>query len=404
MRTDEQAILQPPLRPDSLEFQHPATRLVLRDNAVDNVGGEVRAIGCRRVMLVCGPNTARTELFARARASLGDLCVHVLDGVVEHSSTRLVDESAGIARREAIDGLVAVGGGSSSDTAKAIAIVLAEGGRIEDHASSFTPPDKFVARNLKNPKLPIVTVPTTASAAEATFGLGVTNEHGEKLLFSDFKLASRVIVLDPAANTAVPASLLATTGMNGLAHCLEGLYSRTRNPISESLALKGIELFAAGLPAMVREPKDAAHRAIVLLAAHLAGATITNSRVGIHHGICHCLGGMGRLPHGVSNSIILPHALAYNLPVAQPQLALAARAFGVDAAGMSEAEAAQSAIDAVRRLQAQTGVPTRLRDVGLSRELFPAIADHVLADRSLYFNPRQTSSAEPVLEILEAAW
>src|SRR6185437_4215878 len=115
-----------------------------------------------------------------------------------------------LARRERVDALVAVGGGSASDTAKAIAILLAEGGRIEEHASRFEPPDRFFPTPLPNPKLPVISIPTTASAAEVTPGLGIRDPAtGAKLLFWDVKLASRVILLDPEANLEVPAALMA---------------------------------------------------------------------------------------------------------------------------------------------------------------------------------------------------
>jgi alcohol dehydrogenase len=314
-----------------------------------------------------------------------------------------VHEGAALGRELAVDALVAVGGGSASDTAKAIAILLAEGGEIADHASRFEPPDRFMPKPLRNPKLPIIAIPTTASAAEVTAGLGVRDpDTGVKLLFSDVKLAARVIILDPEANLEVPASLMATTGMNALAHCVEGLYSRTRNPISEALALQGARLLARALPAMVGEPDNMHHRAATLVGANLSGMVLVNARVGIHHGICHCLGGLGGLPHGVANAIVLPHAMAFNREAAGPELAKLAEAMG--ATVERGKDPAQAAIDAVIRLQQAAGVPRRLRDTRLDRALIPAIAEHVMGDRSLYFNPRRPEAASEVEAILEQAW
>ena len=131
---------------------------------------------------------------------------------------------------------------------------------------------------------------------------------------------------------------------------------------------------------------------------------ISNARVGIHHAVCHCLGARGGLSHGVANSIMLPHALAYNLPVAAAELARMAEAMDAGASGDNPAGAARAAIDAVIRLQHRCGVPTRLRDAGLDRSLLPAIADDTLRDRGLYFNPRRTDAAGPILQLLEQAW
>jgi alcohol dehydrogenase len=386
------------------QYTSPLQRFVFEPGAVDKLVGEVRALGASRALVVCGGNTRRSRLFARVTEQLGDLWVATFDQVVEHSSTRLVTEGAERAREAEIDALVAVGGGSASDTAKAVAILLAEGGRIEDHASRFEPPDRFFSRELHRPKLPVIAIPTTASAAEVTPGLGIRASDGTKLLFWDIKLASRVILLDPVANLEVPVALMASTAMNGFAHCAEGLYSRLRNPISEGLALQGARLFAKAVPAMVAEPDNPDHRGQVLAAAALSGMVISNARVGIHHAVCHCLGALGGLSHGVANAIMLPHALRYNVDVAAGELRGLAEALGVPVAGKSDAFAAEAAIDAVRELQRKAKVPNRLRDTGLDRNLLPRIAEHTLLDRGLFFNPKRTATSEPVLRLLEGAW
>jgi alcohol dehydrogenase class IV len=390
------------LPPGWLDYRNTGTRVLLRPGVIDTLGTEMAALGCRRVMVICGGNTRRSRLFDRAMAAMGPAAVTVYDRVVEHSSVELVTQGAELARELAIDGLLAIGGGSASDSAKGIAILLGEGGRLEDHASRFEPPDRFFPRPLPAPKLPIATVVTTASAAEVTPGLGIRDAQGRKLLFWDATLANRLIVLDPEANVEVPVRVMASTAMNGFAHCVEGLYSRLRNPISDALALHGIRLFMDALPRMVAEPASAEARAGVLTAAHLSGMVISNARVGIHHAMCHCLGAKGGLPHGVANSVMLPHAMAYNLPVAQAELAGMAPALGVPAG--AQRPMAQAAIERVRELQRLAGVPTRLRDTGLERGLLPVIAEHTMADRGLYFNPRRTESVQAVLDLLEGAW
>ncbi len=197
---------------------------------------------------------------------------------------------------------------------------------------------------------------------------------------------------------------MATTAMNGFAHCAEGLYSRLRNPISEALALQGARILAQAVPAMVREPNGVRHRADVLAGAHLSGMVISNTRVGIHHAVCHCLGALGGLSHGVANSIMLPHALAYNLDVAAQELAGLAQAMGAKVEGKSDPDAARAAIEAVTALQVGAGVPRRLRDTSLDRTMLPQIAEHTLRDRGLFFNPKRTASVEPILDLLERAW
>lgn len=385
-----------------LDYRNTGTRVLLRPGVIDTLGSEMAALGCERVMVVCGGNTRASRLFERVMAALGPRAVTVYDQVVEHSSVAMVTDGAELAQRLGVDGLLAVGGGSASDTAKAIAILLGEGGLLEQHASRFIPPDQFFPKPLPAPKLPLAAVVTTASAAEVTPGLGVRDAQGRKLLFWDNTLAMRLIMLDPEANVEVPVRVMATTAMNGLAHAVEGLYSRLRNPISDALALHSIRLFRQALPRMVQDPSSIDARAGVLTAAHLSGMVISNARVGIHHAICHCLGARGGLSHGVANSVMLPHAMAYNLPVCQSELATMAPALGVPA--VSESAMAEAAIEQVRELQQQAQVPTRLRDTGLARELLPDIARDTMADRGLYFNPRRTDSVEAVRQLLEAAW
>ena len=390
---------------NSFEYAGLPTRVVLADGAVDRVADHVDSAGGTRVMLVCGGKTARSRLVARVKVALGARLVATLDTIVEHSGAGIVEEGARRAAQAGIDLLLAVGGGSASDTAKAIAIVLAEGAPLARHHTVFVPPDRYVQPTLANPKLPIIAIPTTLAAAEVTPGLGIRRESdGQKLLFWDVKLAPRLIILDPVANLEVPVALLATTGMNAFAHCIEGLYSKVRNPISEGLALQGIRLLHAALPAMVRSPQDADARGRALVAAHLSGMVISNARVGIHHGVCHCLGALGGLSHGVANAVFLPHAMRYNLDVAAGQLKLAALAMGLDARGCTDRDAALLAIEATVDMQRAIGVPRRLRDTGLDRTLFPAIAEHAIVDRGLFFNPRPTPSADVVIELLEQAW
>jgi len=375
----------------------PAQVFVSGPGVVAEIGQRMDLLGVGRALLVCSGSVRRSALLAQVLDALGPRCAGRFEEVVQHSAVAVVDRAAERARQLGIDSLVAVGGGSSSDTAKAVAILLAEGGPLESHASKFVYPDRFFPKPLHRPKLPILAVPTTASAAEVTPGLGIRSPAGHKYLFWDTKLASRAVFLDEQANVEVPAAVMATTGMNGFAHCAEGLYSRLRNPVSSALALQGARLFAEGLPAMVAEPDNPAHRGTVLAAAALSGLVISNARVGIHHAVCHCLGARGGLPHGVANSIMLPHALAYNRDVAGAELGQLAEALGA-------AKSAEAAIEAVLKLQEAARVPRRLRDTGLDRSLLPAIAEDTLHDRGLYFNPKRTTSAEPILAMLEAAW
>ena len=356
----------------------PAAKVVFGAGALDTLANELAELGVRRPLLLSGRRTAASPIHARVRDAIRALPCESFDEVPAHSSLDVVEALAVRAREARVDGFVAVGGGSASDTAKAVALLLAEGAPLARHASRFTPPDRLVSPVLSAAKLPIAAVPCTASAAEVTPSLGVRAPDGTKLLFTDVKLASRLIVIDPAANVCVPARLMLSTGMNGLAHCVEGLYSRVQTPITSALAKDGIARFMKALPAVAREPESVAHRGGLLVAAHLSGQVLLNARTCLHHAICHVLGASTGIAHGDANSVMLPGIVRFN-----GEASLAGR---------------------IEELRASIGVPTRLRDLGVKREALAAVAKHVMGERGVYFNPRAVRSAEEVLELLERAW
>lgn len=357
-----------------------ASKVILRPGARRELGRELAELGVRRPLVLSGTRTARSALFRDAVASLGE---HVqFTAVPPHSSVETVAAVAELARKSGADGFAAIGGGSASDTAKAAGLWLAEGGALEQHASRFTPPDRLVIPELRQPKLPIAALPATASGAEVTPSAGVRTADGRKLIFSDVKLASRLIVLDPEANVEVPAAVMLATGMNGLAHCVEGLYSKTRTPVSTAVALHGVRLFEAALPRVAREPESAACRAELLAAAHLGGLVLLNARTCLHHAICHAIGAVTGAAHGDANSVMLPHVAAFNYA----------------------AVPAEVPVQRLRELQSALGVPTRLRDIGVPQDALPTVARKTMGERGLYFNPRPVRDAGEIEALLQAAW
>lgn len=376
----------------------PLMKVLMRDGAVDALGAELALLGVRRPLLVCGRSARQSTVFARVLAQLQGLELLQAPEVPAHSSVELVEGLAVQAREQGTDGIVALGGGSASDTAKAVAILLAEGGRLADHATRFTPPSTLHAPVLARPKLPIVSIPSTASGAEVTPSLGVRDAEGKKLLFTDIQLASRLVLIDPAANVEVPAALLLSTGMNGLAHCIEGLYSLERSPLAEILALDAMARFARALPAVKHNPGSSEARGELLYAAHLSGLVLVNARTALHHAICHAIGSVTGVGHGDANSVLLPHVLRFNRPAVGPALALAASAW---AGGAGAAPAIE---DALESLRTGLGVPTRLRDIGVPREALQRIADKTMGERGLYYNPRPVADAGEILALLAQAF
>jgi alcohol dehydrogenase len=376
----------------------PASRVVFGEGSIESLADELKLLGVARPMLLAGPRTAASPVFAQVRRVLGDRIGACFERVPAHSSVDVVASLVAQAREARVDGFVAVGGGSVSDTAKAVSLWLAEGGRLEDHATRFEPPDRLMAPELRAQKLPIAAVPMTASAAEVGPGLGIRTPQGTKLLFTDLQLASRLIVIDPKANLAVPQALMLSTGINGLAHCLEGLYSRVRTPGSTALALHGIRLFMRSLPAVKADARSVDARGELLAAAHLSGGVMLNARTCLHHAICHVIGATTGVGHGDANAVLLPAAIAFNAPAAEAELAEAAQAAGLASHG------AAALVEHLRALQRALGVPSRLRDLGVDRAVLPAIAAHVMHERGLYFNPRRVESPHEIAALLDSVW
>jgi alcohol dehydrogenase len=357
-----------------------ATKVICHAGACALLGEELSGLGVHRPVVLCGLRTSRSPAYERSVASLAAFRPYT--EIPQHSSVETVASVVRLIRERGADGIVAIGGGSASDTAKAAALWLAEGGELAAHASRFTPPSDLVIPALAAPKLPIAAVPCTASGAEATSSAGVRTADGRKLLFSDVKLAARLILLDPEANTAVPAPIMLATGMNGLAHCIEGLYAKVRTPVTDAYCLHAIDLFLAALPEVKRAPQSVEQRARLLGAAHLSGLVLVNSRTCLHHAICHAIGAVTGAAQGDANSVILPHAMRFNHEFVPPSLP----------------------IERVEALQAALDVPTRLRDIGVERAVLGRIATKVMGERGLYFNPRPVAHPDEIESLLQAAW
>ncbi len=194
--------------------------------------------------------------------------------------------------------------------------------------------------------------------------------------------------------------------MNGLAHGLEGLYSRSRQPLSDALAVEAIRLFTTELPRLVEQPDDLGVRQQLLWASVLGGMIVSNARVGIHHAVCHCLGARLGLSHGLANALMLPYSMEFNLPATVDEQARAAGAMGVDTHGVSPEVTARRGIERLHELKRRLSVPTRLRDLPNppSRADLRQVAEDTMGDRGLYFNPRTVSSPEQVDELLGMSW
>jgi maleylacetate reductase len=296
-------------------------RIVFGVGAVERLGEELDRVGAGRAMAIAGKR-AVDGLAER----LGDRCAGAFTDVQQHVPEELAERALAAARGLGADCLVAMGGGSATGLAKAVAL---------------------------RHQAPIVCVPTTYAGSEVTPIWGLTGPDGKRT-GRDPRALPRVVVYDPALTVALPAEVTGPSGMNALAHCAEALYAPGASPITSLLAEEGAKALHRGLPVAVAEPADLGGRSDALLGAYLAGAALA-AGVSIHHQLCHLLGGAYGLPHAELHTVLLPHAVRFVAPAAPAPLARLARALEVD-------DAAGGLWDLARRL----GAPAGLAELGLA--------------------------------------
>ncbi|CAM4099687.1 iron-containing alcohol dehydrogenase family protein [Bordetella bronchialis] len=383
--------------PGDFDYHLFGTHVRFGEGVAARAGEELRARGLRRPVVLTQDRIAGAPRHAALLRGLEGMTVLQRSGIPPHSSVSLIETIAPDVAAFGPDCLIAVGGGSVADSAKALALLLAEGGRLADHVTVFRPPATIEIPRRTAPKLPIIAVPTTASGAETTSSFGVRDGDGDKLMFWNRQVSAAAILVDPLMSEDVPLATMRYTAMNGIAHCLEGLYSKGRSIVSDGLAVQAVGLFHQALAHPL--PAEAAQRRLILAAAHLSGMVLAMARSCLHHAICHVVGARLDLPHGLVNTVILPHALRFNEDAAAPMLAPA-----LDRVNSLAARRHGSLSDWLAQTGVELGLPRRLRDLGVAETALPDIAAHVMTERGLALNPRPVADAGEVLAILRQAF
>ena len=354
-------------------------------------------------MVLCGPSIlSHSDVVPRVKESLGERCVGLYSGIAPHSPVATLDAAVALAKETGADALVSVGGGSTHDTTKGVATLLAEGGRIHDYEAHFEPPDRVTNPEFSSHRLPIITVTTTMGAAELSRGAGFADRDlGRKILVADPNTIPGYIIIDGKALSTTPVNILTSTAMGQLRIAIETIYSTNHNPISDGMALHAIRLLADNLPHCHKLELES----LLLIKTAASMASLGNTGgLGLNTATAHHVGGIFDVPHGEANAILLPHTMRYNAEACPDRLALIADAMGVDIFGMTDEEAALAAADGVESLRRSLGLPARLRDVGVPEEGLELIASATLHDRALATNPRPVHDAGPIMTVLRQAW
>ena len=341
-------------------FDQPAYRVIFGTGSFDQLPDEVRRLGATRALVV---STHAERPFAEdALRRLGPLGTGIFAEAVMHHPIEVVHAARARAAELRADCYVTVGGGTTTGTGKVIALETG---------------------------MPVVAVPTTYAGSEMTPIYGITDA-GVKKTGRDRRVLPRTVIYDPALTVSLPARVSGPSGINAMAHCVEGLYAFDGNPIVTLMAAEGIRALARALPRVVSAPEDVEGRGDALYGAWLAGVVLGTTSMGIHHKLCHTLGGTFNLPHADVHTVVLPHATAYNREAAPEAMRHIANALGA-------ADAAQGIYDLIRAI----GAPTALKDLGMPEDGLDRAAR--LATENHYPNPRPVAY-EPIRQLLENAY
>jgi maleylacetate reductase len=306
-----------------------AGRTVFAVGALGQVGDELARLGAQRVFLIV--DSQAKQFGDTLTESLGSLVVARWHEVAQHVPFDLAERARAAITEAAADAVVCLGGGSSTGLAKAIALTH---------------------------DLPIVAIPTTYAGSEQTPIYGLTDAR-HKQTGRDLKVVPKVVVYDPALTVGLPPQVTGPSAFNALAHCVEALYATGCNPVTSAMALEGVRAIRRSLPRVMEVPDDLDARGDVLYGAYLAGIALGTTSTGLHHKLCHVLGGKFNLVHADTHSIVLPHAVALNAPALPDEMARLEEALGA---------ASGDAAGALHDLALESHVPTRLSELGLSAD------------------------------------
>ncbi len=391
--------------PAYYEYFNPV-KILSGHRALENIPFELSGMGVSRPLIVTDQGVAGAglvKIVLEAFAGSGIVPAAVFDQTPPDSSNRVVNQVARLYRENHCDSLIAVGGGSVMDTAKGVNIVI-----TEDSDDLM----KFVgAERLRKKMRPLIAIPTTSgTGSEATMVAVITNvDKGTKMAFTSYMLFPDVAVLDVRMTLTVPPAITAATGMDALTHAVEAYTCLQKNPLSDAYSVAAIRLIRKNLVQAVQSPRDQQARLALANASLMAGASFSNSMVGVVHAMGHACGGVSHIPHGMVMSILLPHGMEYNLEkVGEYYGELLLPLAGADEyAHTPEGKRPARSIQVIRELNQNlhrlSGMPLTLKDAGVKRESLVQIAQAAIGDGSLIFNPVEVEYND-VLDILKSAY
>jgi alcohol dehydrogenase len=374
----------------NFEFQI-KTKIKFGKNKIEELNDSLKSFGAKRIMLVVDQGIIEAGLIDKIEKILkeSDFDYFIFDQVKPDPTIEIVNSGVRFLLNNNIDALVAVGGGSPIDTAKAI-------------RASFSKTE--LAEKITADKLPLITIPTTSgSGSEVTKAIVIKDENTKKkFAVANENLAPDISIVDPVMTKTLPPYLTAVGGMDALSHCIESYTSHDAVLPFEMIATKGIEMVKNYLRPAVGNGNNMEARAGMSLASLFGGISLSNCGLGLVHAISHPLGGQFNIPHGLANSMILPYVMEFNIIANPAKYANIARLFGVNIDNMTEMEAAYKAVKEVEKIKKDIGLDYSLDDFGVDK--FEFIAELALKEKlMLKSNPRSIEK-EDIIKILRRAY
>lgn len=366
--------------------------------SISEIVNEVKKRGFKKTLVVTDPDLIKFNVAQKVTALLDEAghSYEIFSDVKANPTVAVVKNGIEAFKAAGADSLIAIGGGSAMDTAKAIGIIIAN-----PEYSDVTSLEGAV--DTPNPSVPIIAVPTTAgTAAEVTINYVITDEEKKrKFVCVDPHDIPVVAVIDSDMMSSMPKGLTASTGMDALTHAIEGYTTLGAWELTDMMHLKAIEIIGRSLRSAVNnEPKG---REDMALGQYVAGMGFSNVGLGVVHGMAHPLGAFYDTPHGIANAVILPYVMEYNAEYTGDKFKYIAEAMGVDTTGMDQQAYRKAAVDAVRKLSSDVGIPEKLHEIGVKEEDLPALAESAFADVCTGGNPRPCT-VESILEIYKTAF
>lgn len=365
------------------------TRIIFGPGAIGHLVESVKGLGIRRPLVVTDPGVTKCGLLERVTDPLqaAGLDGAVFDRVEGNPTEASVYPGVEIYRAQHCDSVVALGGGSAIDAAKAIRLKATHALPLEDYDDLKNGGD-LITSNLP----PMIAIPTTAgTGSEVGRSTVITlKATGRKTVIFSPHLIPNLAIADPELTFGLPPHLTAATGMDAMTHNLEAYLALGYHPMCDAIGTKGAELVYRNLPLAVRDGKNLEART-GMMAAAIMGAVAFQKGLGTVHSLAHPLSTVAGMHHGLTNAILLPHVMRFNLPVVRERLADLAAAMGVDARSMTADAAARAAIATIEKLNADIGIPPRLRDAGVREEMIPVMVPLAMEDGCRLLNPRPTS-------------